>query len=522
VKKVLIGIKDCALTFKYKTSIDKINQNLMNTNIITDNELVFSDEYIENNKKIVISFVKELIEQYNIKQLIIKELALTFIAIELINNNENVKAIFFREEKQLTYEMCEKVLTNHHIRIVNCYNMPPYMIECFDKKGIKTESRSEIMFSSPFMQGNNLMQYSKIFYKLSVRIEFPLKESDLEDFKIFCKINRYLRTIHINKYSKSAIEQIFSILKEEKMKNIVLYIHDNIVKESDFNQLKKLSNKYSKNKLKIKLKYSDEYLKENLFKQVVVNVLKVCGLITMFLVISFVSYILISNYRSSQRVNKIKENIKEVVENTDQEKVIEEINSTKTEEEEKVNNGYLASMLSINPETVGWLKVNDTNVDYPVVQGKNNKYYLEHNFEFKDDHDGWVFMDYRNNPASLDKNTIIYAHNRYYSGVMFGTLYKVANSWWYNKKSNQTIKFDTLYGEMKWKVFSIYKIGKTSDYLQVKFDSDEEYLEFIKMLKDRSINDFGVDIKATDKIITLSTCSSSRDSRLVLHAVLIQ
>ena len=522
MKKVLIGIKDNALTFKYKTSVDKISPNLLNTNLITDNELVFSDEYIESNKKIVISFIKELIEQYNIKQLIIKESNLTFTAIDLINNHEQIKAIFFREEKQLTYEMCEKILTNHHIRIINCYNMPPYMIECFDKKGIKTESRSEIMFSSPFMQGNNLMQYSKIFYKLSVRVEFPLKEVDLEDFKIFCKINHYLRTVHVNKFSKSGIEQLFNIFKEEKMKNIVLYIHDNVTKESEFNQIKKLCNKFRKNKFKIKLRYSDDYLKENLFKQVVVNVLRVCGIVTMFLVISFISYILISNFRSSQRVNKIKENIKEVVKNTDQEKVVEEINSTKTEEEVKVNNGYLASLLSINPETVGWLKVNDTNVDYPVVQGKNNKYYLEHNFEFKDDHDGWVFMDYRNDSTNLDKNNIIYAHNRYYSGVMFGTLYKVANSWWYNNKNNQIIEFDTLYGEMKWKVFSIYKIHKTSDYLQVKFSTDEEYMEFINMIKSRSINDFGVDVTPNDKILTLSTCSSSRDTRLVVHAVLMK
>ena len=57
MKKVLIGIKDNALTFKYKKSVDKINNNLVNTNIITHNELVFSDEYIEENKKIVTGFV---------------------------------------------------------------------------------------------------------------------------------------------------------------------------------------------------------------------------------------------------------------------------------------------------------------------------------------------------------------------------------------------------------------------------------------------------------------------------------
>lgn len=522
MKKILIGINNNALTFKYKKSYDKINNNLVNTNIITHNELVFSEEYIAKNKKIVISFVRELIDQYHITQLIIKESDITFTAIDLLNNNENVKAIFFREEKQLSFEICEKVLTNKHIRIINCYNMPPYMLECFDQRGIKTESRSEIMFTSSFMQGNNLLQYSKIFYKLSVRIELPLKTQDLEDFKIFCRINRYLRSIHINKYSKSDLEKIICVLKEEKIRNIKIYIHDNITKESDFNSLKKLNAKHKHNKIKIELKYSETYLKDNIFKQIAVNVLKVCGLLTSFLVISFISYILISNYRSTKHVNKIKKEIIQVAEKTDHNKVIEEINKDKAEDEVKVVNGYVASLLQLNPETVGWLTVNNTNVDYPVVQGTNNKYYLDHNFNFEEDRDGWVYMDYRNDPAELNKNTIIYAHNRYYSGVMFGTLYKVYHSGWYNNKDNQIIRFDTLYGEHKWKVFSIYKTTVTSDYLQVRFSSDEEWMEFIDMIKGRSVKDFGVNVTSSDKILTLSTCAETNNRRLVLHAVMIE
>ena len=522
MKKILIGIKDNALTFKYKKSTDKINNNLVNTNIITHNELVFSDVYIEHNKKIVIGFVRELIEQYHITQLIIKESELTLTALELLNNDEHVKAIFFREEKQLSFEICEKVLTNKHIRIINCYNMPPYMLECFDQRGIKTESRSEIMFTSPFMQGNNLLQYSKLFYKLSVRIEFPLKTQDLEDFRIFCRINRYLRSIHVNKYNKSDLEKIICVLKEEKIKNIKIYIHDNITKEADFTSLKKLNAKHKHSKIKIELKYSETYLKENIFKQIAVNVLRVCGLMATCLVISFISYILISNYRSTKHVNKIKKQIIEVAEKTDHSKVIEELNQNKTEAEPLVTNGYVASLLQLNPETVGWLTVKNTNVDYPVVQATNNKYYLDHNFNFEEDRDGWVYMDYRNNREDLSKNTIIYAHNRYYSGVMFGSMYKIRNAGWYNNKENMIVKFDTLYGEHEWRVFSIYRIPKTSDYLQVNFSSDEEWNEFINLLKYRSVKDFGVKVGPNDKILTLSTCSSTRDTRLVLHAVMVK
>ena len=132
MKKILIGIKSNALTFSYRKVNEKTDSNLLNTNVITDSELIFSDEYILNNKKIVISFVRELINQYAIKQLIIKETELTYIALDLINNSESVKAVFFREEKQISYDICERLLNNHNIKIINCYSMPPFMIECFD------------------------------------------------------------------------------------------------------------------------------------------------------------------------------------------------------------------------------------------------------------------------------------------------------------------------------------------------------------------------------------------------------
>ena len=522
MKKILIGIKSNALTFSYRKVNEKTDSNLLNTNVITDSELIFSDEYILNNKKIVISFVRELINQYAIKQLIIKETELTYIALDLINNSESVKAVFFREEKQISYDICERLLNNHNTKIINCYSMPPFMIECFDKKGVKTESRSEIMFTSPFMQGNNLLQYSKIFYKMSVRIELPLKDSSYDDFKIFCKINKYLRTIHVDKYSKGELEKIIDILNEEKIRNVKILIHDNIAKETDFAAIKKINSKNKKNRIKISLKYTDDYLEKNLFKQIVVNVLKVCGVISLFLVVSFVSYIYISNYRASKKIAEIKQTIKDTVEQTNQDELVEELNKNLPPDETKIDNGYVASLLSINPETVGWIKINDTNIDYPVVQGKNNKYYLKHNYNFEEDFSGWVFMDYRNNPKDLNKNTIIYAHNRFSNGVMFGTLDKVLNDKWNSKKSNLTFKFDTLYGEMNWEIFSVYKIEATSDYLQVKFSSDDEWLEFVNMLKGRSFKDFNVNVGVNDKIITLSTCSTEKNSRLVVHAVLKQ
>ena len=122
---------------------------------------------------------------------------------------------------------------------------------------------------------------------------------------------------------------------------------------------------------------------------------------------------------------------------------------------------------------------------------------------------------------NLDKNNIIYGHNMYYSGVMFGTLYKTYNANWYKNKDNQIITYNTLYDNMKFKIFAIYKVPDTNDYLKVFFDGDKDFLDFIDMLKNRSIYDFQVPVNADDKIITLSTCSNNGTKRLVIHAVLL-
>src|SRR5699024_7596142 len=111
----------------------------------------------------------------------------------------------------------------------------------------------------------------------------------------------------------------------------------------------------------------------------------------------------------------------------------------------------------------------------------------------------------------------IYGHNMYYSGVMFGTLHRALNASWYNNPDNQIISFDTMYATMKWQIYSIYTIPKTSDYLKVSFATDAEKEEYIAMTKNRSIHDFGITVTASDYLLTLSTCTGDNE-RLVVHA----
>ena len=129
-------------------------------------------------------------------------------------------------------------------------------------------------------------------------------------------------------------------------------------------------------------------------------------------------------------------------------------------------------------------------------------------------------MDYRNNFTNMDKNTIIYAHGRM-DYTMFGSLRKTLNSNWYNNPENYVINLSTEKYNSLWQIFSLYKIPTTSDYLQINFSSDEEYLNWLNMLKDRSIYDFKTTITSDNKIISLSTCYND-DEKLVVHAKLIK
>ena len=134
---------------------------------------------------------------------------------------------------------------------------------------------------------------------------------------------------------------------------------------------------------------------------------------------------------------------------------------------------------------------------------------------------GWLFMDYRNDALDFNDNTIIYGHSMK-NGTMFGTLKKVLNSSWRKDSENMIITYSTENAEYQFKIFSIYKVDYTTDYLKTTFDNDEDKLEFIKMLRDRSVFKSDANVGADSHIITLSTCTGSNNKRLVVHAVLLE
>lgn len=174
------------------------------------------------------------------------------------------------------------------------------------------------------------------------------------------------------------------------------------------------------------------------------------------------------------------------------------------------------SLKNTNSDVVGWIIVDGTNINYPVVKTQDNDYYLNHNFNHNDDSTGWPFMDYRNNIGMSDDNTIFYGHNLL-NNTSFGSISKIFTNNWIRNSSGKIIYLtdSTLY---TYQIFSAYYINPESYYLQTNLDNK---VEFLNTLKTRSIVKFNVDVSVNDKIVTLSTCTNDNTGRKVIHAKLI-
>lgn len=173
---------------------------------------------------------------------------------------------------------------------------------------------------------------------------------------------------------------------------------------------------------------------------------------------------------------------------------------------------------TFNPDTIGFIKVMGTNINYPFVQTIDNDYYLNRSYDKTYNNAGWIFLDYRNNEFN-DKNTIIYGHGRI-NGTMFGSLKDTLKSSWQSNKDNYIIKISTEKENSIWQIFSVYKIATTSDYLQTTF-TDNEFESFINLIKGRSSYNFETNVTNEDKVLTLSTCYNDND-KMVVHAKLIK
>ena len=181
------------------------------------------------------------------------------------------------------------------------------------------------------------------------------------------------------------------------------------------------------------------------------------------------------------------------------------------------------NLIEKNPDTVGWIYVKGTNIDYPVVQAANNDYYLTHSFDKSNNSAGWVFADYRSNLKILNYNTILYGHNRK-DQSMFGSLKNVLDENWRNTDENLYINFATLNENHIYKVFSVFVCDDkdVAGYTRTSFSGNDEFSSYVNQLKKLSSYNFETDVSTTSQIITLYTCYGLNNQRLLVCATLVE
>ena len=168
-----------------------------------------------------------------------------------------------------------------------------------------------------------------------------------------------------------------------------------------------------------------------------------------------------------------------------------------------------------NKKLIGWLKIDDTLIDYPVMQTSDNEYYLDHNYNQEYDKNGSLFLDCDCSAYPQSTNLIIYGHHMK-SGQMFGGLQKYAKESYAQKHS--IIRFDTIYEKGTYQVMYVFrsKVYNENDivfkyYQFIEANSEEEFNSYMKEMEAVSLYDTGVTASFGDRILTLSTCDYSQD-----------
>jgi len=225
--------------------------------------------------------------------------------------------------------------------------------------------------------------------------------------------------------------------------------------------------------------------------------------VILIIVVLISSYKIITWFMNNNENNNIQQEVKDKV-------IIEDLQiNTTIAHKIDFNN-----LKDINSDGIAWLTVNNTNIDYPILQTTNNDYYLNHNLYKEKSESGWPFLDYRN--SLIDKNIIIYAHNRL-DGSMFGSLKQLKSKGYLNNISNREIVLMTKTATIEYEIFSIYEVQEEDYYLKTIFN-EKSYNKFLNTIKKRSIYDLDVDLDNTTQILTLSTCTIEDNKRLVVHA----
>ena len=179
------------------------------------------------------------------------------------------------------------------------------------------------------------------------------------------------------------------------------------------------------------------------------------------------------------------------------------------------------AVLETNEDIVGRVSV-PPDIGYLVTQTDDNKFYLDHGYRQESSREGAIFLDYRceTKLPELKGHYILYGHHMK-KGTMFAHLMEYKDEDFF--RENRIIRFDTLYADYRWEIFSAYVTGTDFYFIETNFASDEDWLKFLRTIQNKSIFHTDVVLEPDDVVLTLCTCTYEfDDARFVIHARLIK
>lgn len=242
-----------------------------------------------------------------------------------------------------------------------------------------------------------------------------------------------------------------------------------------------------------------------------IEIRQIIMIICVFVALGSFAYLGFYNYQATHSTEQV-DNLSKVKEDNDFVKVKKASVTLDNLETPDILEEY-ASVFQLNQKLVGWIKIDGTKIDYPVLQTSNNDYYLDHNFDQEEDRNGSIFLDKDCSVFPRSQNLILYGHNMK-SGKMFGSLksYKDENFF----KKHHFIQFDSIYEKGTYEVMYVFsevvheETEVTFKYYQfINANSANEYDSYMNEMAAMSLYDTGVTSVYGDALITLSTCDYS-------------
>lgn len=216
-------------------------------------------------------------------------------------------------------------------------------------------------------------------------------------------------------------------------------------------------------------------------------------------------------------LNNEKQEYNEVLDNV-------EIDKSQITEEKTERMLQVEALKAENNEIIGWIEIEGTNINYPVLQGKDNEYYMTHTYQKEHSKNGSIFLDKNYDWNLPSSNLLIYGHNNR-NGTMFEDLIKYKEEEFY--KEHPIIRFTTASEDCEYEIIAVflsrvyYKDEKNvfRYYYFINAENEQEYNEYVQNCKKASLYDTGKTAEYGEQLLTLSTCEYSQtDGRLAVVA----